>query len=255
MNRTCGLLVAAVSCGVAIAQQVPDIDDVYAVDQAAAFGPAAQPGEVVDRFVERIGECDRIDYAVRVSYPRRSTGESVGIEGSVAIGRTPGGDLDRFRIELKGAMPGAGAIDLLLGSTGEAFYVIDRLQRTFAEFEGPFETTPFGRLAHHVLVSELPVGGVAVAEPRPAANPREGLVHLVDEAYGEHLYGEFPEIDGLPRLIERVVPDSAGAVEIVRVQIMDLRIDDAGAVDEFEPAAPEGYLQTPVGAGPLQLLE
>jgi len=244
MNWPCRLLVAACSCGVAVAQQVPDINDVYTVDRSTdslRLGPAMKPTEILDRYAEQLRDCSRFDYTVSVTYPHAPEGKTVGIEGAVAISRTRGGGFNRFQIDVTGTMPSVGAIDVMLGSTGRGFYVIDRLKRTVTEFKDRDNSIPFGSLARHVLISDLPVGGVAVTEGRSVADGSEIVVHVVDETFGEHIYGVFSEQDWLPRQIEWVALGSGARASLVRTRITDLRIDDAESREDFEISVPDGY--------------
>jgi hypothetical protein len=192
----------------------------------------------VERFTEAMRGSNRLDYKVKVTYSRFPEEEPIEVEGSVAVSRTPGGDFDRFRIEAEGTMPGVGAVDVLMGSTGDAFYVIDRLNGTKAELESMSDSIPFGTLARYALISKLPIGGVPIEERSPASDAADGAIHFVDEVRGEHVYVVFSEQSALPRLIERVVPAPGAVAGVVRTRITSLRIDDADP--RKLPRAPPG---------------
>lgn len=234
MIRLCLSMLIALCCASAFAQQLPDINDAYVADRAAdqlGLGPADAPGDPVDRYAMRLGRADRLDYEVRVTYASGSE-----VRGSVSVARGPAGRFDRFRFDGAGEVAGVGPVDLTLGSTGKGFYVVDRLRRTVSEVDDRDVSTPFGRLAHYVLVPELAIEN---ARAIPGADAGEVALHLVDETLGEHVYCRFAEDAWLPRQVERVGPGPDGRPGVATIRIAEE--SPAGAPPSFELAMPDGF--------------
>jgi hypothetical protein len=244
MSRAVCVLLGVLTFGVAIAQEVPNIDDAYAADREAALGrlgPAEDPLAILDAFAAVLRRCNRLDYEVELSFAALPGERPTSLEGSVAIGRGPGGALDRFRIDLSGVVPGAGSVDATLGSTGRGLYLIDRSRNSVVEFEAPGLPAPFDDLVRFALISSLEPSGSPVVDQRPANDAAEITLHFVDDASGEHVYGVFDGRDALPRLIERVTLGADDHPEIVSTRISAMRIDAAEPEVSFELRAPEGF--------------
>jgi len=244
MKRVYLLLLTLCWCGIATAQQVPDINDVYAADQGpdpTRLGPAQDPGEVLDDFEKQLLGYQRLDYTVKVTITGTTDDLSSSFEGNVAIGRSPGGDLDRFRIDMTGSTPSDESIDLTLGSSGDGFYVIDRARQTISEFDSRDGSSALGDVARYVLISDLTTSGLPVVPGRPDAGATGELVHFVDSVQSEHVYCLFSEQDKLPRLIERVVLGPDERARVVRTVIANLQVDGDTPKKFFEPNAPKRY--------------
>jgi len=112
MNWPCRLLLVACSCGITVAQEVPNINDVYAVDRATKLGPSKDPTDILDRYADRMRGCNRLDYTASVTYTLAPEGEIVEVQGAVAVGRGPGGRFDRFWFDATGTMPDVGEINV-----------------------------------------------------------------------------------------------------------------------------------------------
>jgi hypothetical protein len=261
MKRLRGVAAVLGCCTSLLAQQVPDIDDVYAVGRSPAgeqLGPAVDPGDVLRRFEEALQRVEAIRYDVQVlddsgDGGAAGTGDAAAggsrsvadVRGAVVLGRGPAGKLDRFRVTLEGRLPEGGAVAATVGSTGRSFYIVDSPAGTVTESATWDDSNPVGRLARDMLIVRptgewLHAGGESSSlslGPATVGSEACSRVHFFDAQGEEHVYGSFATGEALPRLLERVRLDAAGRPGVVATRIIGIEPAEDLPADFFEPPA------------------
>ena len=249
MIRALVLTGIAMACSLSLAQEMPNINDVYSPRPAytnSTWGPTTDAGEVLDRCAQRLGDALSLSYDVRVESPGGTASHIVEAWGTVVLARGEGGGFDRSRITLQGRTGDEGTFLLTIVSADGRTLIIDRADARFVELRQLGETTALGRLLRHLWLPGIAVSSSPLENPRflrKSIEDGEPLysIHFMDSVRHEHIYGLFSQIDALPRTIERVVPDAAGIPGIVSIRLSQVEIDPPTSSGLFDTIAPEGF--------------
>ncbi len=174
-------------------------------------------------------------------------------------------DLERFRVEMRGEMPGNGdKIDVILGSDGNEFYAIDR---TAKKAHIDIDPAVMGRFAPSQRAAVLLTLVMReFTHPRPFSDEINGDKQELkgfEKVGNEECYKIYVEYSGglgksnwyfsrkdfLPRRVDRLLsgPQGEGSYSTI---VLDLETEPKIEDDAFKPSVPEGYEKTdePIGS-------
>jgi hypothetical protein len=202
----------AAAAGDALAQRVPEVNDVYTIrPPAARLGPDSEPARVVERFGRLLGEFPALRYDFRLD-----PADPAPLGGTMILDSTNG----RWRAALEGRDAAGDKLIATVAFDGSGYALTDLAQDRTVTASRASELGALGSLAAVVLPS-WPRGAERftwLGQEEVAGEPCH-RVHFVDATRGEHVYAWLSLRDALPRRLERVGPDTAGRVRVVGVAI------------------------------------
>lgn len=166
-------------------------------------------------------------------------------------------NIGRFRVEMRGEMPSGDAIDVIAGSDGDEFYVIDRKNKKAHIDVDPGVMGRYGPSQTGMLPT---IVMREYTHPRPFSDEingdkqeLKGLEKVGSEEcykiYVEYSGGQgrsnwyFSRKDFLPRRVDRLLGEGQADASYSTI-VLDLETDPKLADDAFKPNVPEGYEKT-----------
>jgi outer membrane lipoprotein-sorting protein len=225
---------------------------------AAKGDELKDPVEILRRADAATKDVKAVRYKGRVELDGVAKSRLPKVEGEVLLAGN-GEDLERFRVEMRGEMPGGGKkINVIAGSDGNEFYVLDKeTKKAYIDIDpgvmGPYAPVQSAAVLFSVVMREF-------THPRPFSDEINGdkqELKGTEKVGSEECYKIYVEYSGglgksnwyfsrkdfLPRRVDRLISGSQGEGSYSTI-VLDLEVDPKLKDDAFKPEAPEGYEKT-----------
>ena len=215
---------------------------------------SADPKEILAKAAAALKKVRHAQYRARYQGTGWFEAYTPHLEGTAMIGEPSEYDIVRFRVEVRMTQAGASeTIELIAGSDGETFYVIDPQKKlVYADADeavlGTRARDP-RRVLMYTFVSKDPLASLLEAEN---VELREDLDVGGEPCFQIHVPRPddrdvtwcFSKNDFLPRRVESQIKSPWNAIGTTQLEIHDLIVETECRPEAFKLVEPEGFTRT-----------